>query len=651
MAINLIHAREDMQLDIQSLINLYPFFEKEQLEQWLTEEGNLFALAVQSGSVAEVMRRIAPRATRRGEGEEWPLREYFASGGHPLWFGDVVRNLMNQHLVRLNQSTLHKMHLPIPGGRFYVMPIGVGQQAGVERDIPRGHVRLDRRYGTAWVNDEDWCQLEGGSSGIATLLGGADNDDAMWVHGFTDYDGTLKVLCWRSPNQVGEYVVLEPPIGSYNLDWQTTDGPVQYPPGDSRMLPPRKDTVHTKYQQAIDPHTAGGLGEGQPYTIDVMQATIDRAIANAGALGMYCNMLMVGKALSGGLPNHLPAELEAVIDGSVKTGVDLTPIRQWCYEESKRILDSGTPIPALLAHRVVGVSTGQSVMLTQDHWLDGIVDTVKRHITAFAQTRDEVMKAAMPPAAVFDHVFNEGDLSSIEAGAGLHHAYNNAIRLLLRRKNTLSPEDYETGRIEAEAYLNRFPQEQHSAILRGAIVSGYMREQPLDKVLWLAGAKTETGRTPGIAAKTIQALREIGVLQDIGEASRGLLAYPGASIGEGRYTKSIGITGVWFNWLREWQGGHRQPPVARIRDVPRAKADWAKAEVAILAQTSYRHLPVIVAIQGERKVMLTDDGKLFGFVSRDNTQDVPEGQITIALSLAHDGNLRSVWLPTETPFL
>src|SRR5258708_271894 len=167
---------------------------------------------------------------------QWPLGEYLASGGQPLWFAGVTRNLMNQHLSRLNHSTLAKLHVPIPGGRFYVMPIGVGQAAGVDQVVPRGHVRLDRAYGTAWVNDEDWVRLEHADVGMAGLLGGADNDDALWVHGFTDYDGQAKVLCWRSPNQVGEYVVLEPTIGSYPLDWQTTTGTLTYPPGDSRLL-------------------------------------------------------------------------------------------------------------------------------------------------------------------------------------------------------------------------------------------------------------------------------------------------------------------------------------------------------------------------------------------------------------------------------
>ena len=119
-----------MRLDIQSLINLHPFFQEEQLLGWLRDEGELFAQSVESGDVAEVMGRIDRHATLE-DVQRWPLREYLASGGHPMWFRSHVKSLMNQHLRRLNHSTLEKLRLPIPGGRHYVMPAAVGRRAGL----------------------------------------------------------------------------------------------------------------------------------------------------------------------------------------------------------------------------------------------------------------------------------------------------------------------------------------------------------------------------------------------------------------------------------------------------------------------------------------------------------------------------------------
>src|SRR5260370_24167340 len=230
VGINFVHAHDDMRLDIQSLINLHPFFDVGQYPRWLDDEGKLFAHAVESGDVGEAMSRIDPFA-RMEDVETWHLREYFMSGGHPMWFASVSPNLMNQHLDRLNQTTLEKMRLPIPGGRYYGMPMGVGQAAGVDQVVPRGQVRIDAEHGTAWVNDEDWVSMRDSptGAGIRNILGGADNDDALWLHPFTDHDGVQKVLAWRSPNQAGENVVLQPPIASRTLACKTGEGSGAFP--------------------------------------------------------------------------------------------------------------------------------------------------------------------------------------------------------------------------------------------------------------------------------------------------------------------------------------------------------------------------------------------------------------------------------------
>jgi hypothetical protein len=50
-----------------------------------------------------------------------------------------------------------------------------------------------------------------------------------------------------------------------------------------------------------------------------MLSTINQAFTNQGVLGAHCNALMLCKGIYGRLPEKLPATLEDVIDGSVKT--------------------------------------------------------------------------------------------------------------------------------------------------------------------------------------------------------------------------------------------------------------------------------------------------------------------------------------------
>jgi hypothetical protein len=644
VGINFVHHHDEMRMDIQSLINLGDFFHEDQLAQWVEDDGAVFTQAVESGAVAEAMSRVE-HYTTLDEVQRWALREYFVSGGQPLWFADVTKNLMNQHLDRLNSGALGHMRLPIPGGRFYVMPIGVGQRAGVQHDVPRGHLRIDPEYGTAWVNDADWVALEdstpdpvtGKRAGLAGILGGADNDDALWLHGFTDHDGTLKVMAWRSPNQSGEYVVLKPTIGSYNLDWKTPEGVVRYPPGDSRRLPPRKDKVQQTYLNLVEdkPHS-----ESAEYTLESMNAAIRQARENTGVLGMYCNLLMVSIALYGRLPDRLPAELEDVIDASVKTGADLSRVKAWCLNAFKAILKSGRPVPEVVAGRIAG-SRNAPPPHTTDHKLDRLVDRLQTHIAAFTQSRNDLTAQAMPPAAVFSSAFEQPDL--VTAGASLHHVYADALRRMRRQKDQLTPEDYDAARDKAEAYLKQFPPEQQGAILRGAMAAIYLTEKHDDSVLWLRGQKLEEGYAPGLAQATLDALREVGVLDEVDTTQVGVIAYPGAVVEAPQYEQSIGISGIWLYEAQNRQRAQGRPIAATMQDVDKAEADWAKARVAELAQSTYRHLPLMVKTEGERKLAYTQDGQIFGYIAKDSTQAVPEGEITLEFAVTKDGNLRGVW--------
>lgn len=536
VGISFVHGHNDMRLDIQSLINLHPFFNEEQLLGWLRDEGELFVRSIENGTAGDVMARI-DRHTTLAEVQSWPLREYLVSGGHPMWFRSHVKSLMNQHLQRLNHSTLEKMRLPIPGGRHYVMPEAAGRRAGIRGlEVGRGEVKIDPRYGTAWVNDEDWLALQDSpkGAGIADILGGADHDDALWLYPFTDHDGERKVLAWRSPNQVGEYVVLNPTADSAVPSWKTADGDeASFPAGDSRRLPKRVDHTTTRYLNLVDPATAGGLGAGQAYSVEVMDTAIERALANRGALGMYCNSLMVNKALFGWLPDNPPAPLEDIIDGAVKTGADLSRVVAWNYDNSREILEARVPVPALLHHRLsVDYADNENrpplPLASKGHWLDRLEQGVQKHIGEMIRRRGELVSRATPPKALFDAT--HGDQDAIQLGARLNQTH--AAALAMGKKGKYS-NVLERAKHAVEDYLLHFPPDRRSAILRGALASVYSRGKPgSDAAVWLTGSRDHTGQSwigskqSSIAHETIVALREAGLLDDIIPTKEGLAVYP-----------------------------------------------------------------------------------------------------------------------------
>lgn len=530
VGISPIHGKKEMRLDIQSLINLYPFFQPEQLLQWLDDEGKQFVQAIETGEVADVMGKLDSHTTS-DDLATWPLREYFARGGHPMWFRAHIKSLIGQHLKRLNHQQLHKMRLPIPGCRQYVMPAAVGKRAGLDVAVGRGEIQIDPQRGTAWVNDDDWLALQDSATdqGIADILGGADNDDALWLHPFTDHDGEHKVLAWRSPNQLGEYVILQPTAKSAEISWTDATGEqVLFPQADSRLLAQRIDETEASYLGLVSAETGGGLGEGETYSVDVMEKVAQRAVANAGALGLYCNSLMLNKALFGTLPDNPPAPLEEIIDGAVKTGADLSAVVRWNYDNSRRILEQRTPMPDLLTARLSIDRTDPdnrppAPRRTDEHWLAQLQAGIEKHIAHIQAEHDRLVAQAQPPLALFDTAF--ADAEAWRLGRGLNQAFAAALNTPVKRA-TITP--LERAKTAAEAYLAHFPPDRQSAILQGALASIYFGDNPSasDAATWLAGEKGMGADS--IAQRTMKGLTATGLLDELHKDARSWLRYPNA---------------------------------------------------------------------------------------------------------------------------
>ena len=251
---------------------------------------------------------------------------------------------------------------------------------------------------------------------------------------------------------------------------------------------------------------------------------------------MYCNSLMLNKALDDRLPDNPPALLEDIIDSAVKTGADLSQVVSWNYANSEEILESRTPIPTIL-HQRLGIDWSDKenrpplprtsgIVGSDTYWLDRLEAGVKTHIQAMQQKRDELVAQAWPPQAVLDAAL--ADPEAVKLGAGLNKAYAAALRMGRgKHANVL-----ERAKYAVEDYLAHFPPEQRGAILLGALASVYGKEDGgADTAVWLTGSKDEDGQSqpgigqPSIASQTIEVLREIGLLDDIIATKEGLVVY------------------------------------------------------------------------------------------------------------------------------
>jgi hypothetical protein len=118
-----IHSEDQMCLDIQSLINLHPFFQPEQLLAWAGMESELFLDGIRNGRLASILNRLydAESVSDLDSLADWHVGEYIASGGSLMWFAGMVKAVARQHLNRLG-SRASKLRCPAPGGRYYHLP-------------------------------------------------------------------------------------------------------------------------------------------------------------------------------------------------------------------------------------------------------------------------------------------------------------------------------------------------------------------------------------------------------------------------------------------------------------------------------------------------------------------------------------------------
>ncbi|MCA9925356.1 MAG: hypothetical protein KC421_23445 [Anaerolineales bacterium] len=78
-----VHARNTMRLDVQSLINLNPFFQPEQLLGWLAQEAELYLDRIRSGELDQIFSHLG-RFAAAGDLSQfchWWLADFAVSGG------------------------------------------------------------------------------------------------------------------------------------------------------------------------------------------------------------------------------------------------------------------------------------------------------------------------------------------------------------------------------------------------------------------------------------------------------------------------------------------------------------------------------------------------------------------------------------------
>lgn len=286
IAVEPVHGKEGAEIDIQSLINLWPFvgpFIRPALAQLRRDNRRLL------DSLYRGDYRFPALAASELDDETYPLMLVGRYGidprSYPSLMNMVARGRLSQ-LARLRRQ----MHLPLPNLQRRYLAVDVNSGG---RFLGGWGVDLTSLY----VSRDDYGH-------IAAVLGGADLDDAVMVLPFLDWDGAERTLIWRQPNQTGEWWLLDG-WGGLGL----VEAPVT---ADSR-------TLFTRIDRQPD--------RPAPVPADTPPADWNAAVArlkgNAGAIGLFANYMMLAVSATGALP-PLPCSFESIIDAAVKDGRDVS---------------------------------------------------------------------------------------------------------------------------------------------------------------------------------------------------------------------------------------------------------------------------------------------------------------------------------------
>ncbi|MBK8989946.1 MAG: hypothetical protein IPM39_28450 [Chloroflexi bacterium] len=128
IGLNPIHS-EDQMPDIQSLINLHPFFQPEHLLAWAGMESELFLRGIRDGRLASILNRLydAESVSDLDSLADWHVGEYIASGGSLMWFADG-QSSAGAAASQAISSRASKLRCPAPGGRYYLFPAVAGNR-------------------------------------------------------------------------------------------------------------------------------------------------------------------------------------------------------------------------------------------------------------------------------------------------------------------------------------------------------------------------------------------------------------------------------------------------------------------------------------------------------------------------------------------
>lgn len=595
LAVKPVRSKDYRYIDVQSVINLHPFMREEHYRPWLEAEADKFLAQLKDGKWKQLASRLSE--TQR---EGWWIMDYLSKGYRVDWFQGAMKTLGNIHHVKVYARGFQNMRLPIPGAFYYM---ALDKHMGWS--IPQGSITLDRKSATAFFSIKDWRWLR-------EKWGGADFDDFLTLLGFTDYDGQRKVLAWRSPNEVGQWALLNP-FGEFPKTWT-------WPTLDSRELPAEPNT---NYLHLIDKPEIFDTA----YSIESMSSGILSANANKGEPGGSVNFHMVYKAMMGLKPETLPATVEEIMDAVAKLGSLLTRVKDWNRAAASEFVLKHPQIPRSMVRRLWGMLSDEAkdaVDATDDHWIENLRRMVLTHLESYDLRLDELAKTAKPPISVLAY-----GKDYLEQSGKIRIAFSKAFD---ESKPVKDEAEWNTIKAAVEKAFREYPFDQWTHIMAAIALRIYVMGETVgsDAIMWQIGQSilnekgVSIGRKRGMVHVTLKMLEEVNPTDDRGE--------------------TLLVRGAWFSIAKELRKQQGKSDPQHMGELSKPDRDNIKAKVSEWADAGrFNDLLTIKHVEenGEQRALVFRNGHLLGYVQRGQEGRIGE-TFRAVFTKAYDGNLHMV---------
>lgn len=380
VAVEPVKLSTSLRLDIQSMLNLWGMFGVEQFLEWANIGIENFKENLMSGKLADMLDNFESISPSDYDKENWVLRKaIYHKIDYTLYPGllrsawSMFKNGMVTYAEKSNGNP--SIRIPVPNGKRAYLRIDLrdhDEYGNFTVSVKPNEVNVDK-YGNAWFSDVDIERK-------LIVIGGADQDDNLAI---VPVDKGKAVL-YRSPNQQGEYIIVDITSDDGVIDSSDSNRIVgnvaQKKVFTSKKVKPVKIKRTNPLLVNLIRNTSKMF---LPYTTSNLIKAYTAISKNATSIGYAANTEMIlssigitNKSKFKRLSKKYKWDLEKIIDATVKDGTsadsEMNTIRTFLNE----VIDNRIALPSALTHRLPKKKRDK-VTLHKAHPLDQLLDAIK----------------------------------------------------------------------------------------------------------------------------------------------------------------------------------------------------------------------------------------------------------------------------------